>query len=110
MSRLWLSVIECNCKVLDRQLKEQFIHGLNDTGMLGEIIWELAKIHKNTEITSKNVLCWAKRVKAQKAQSAIMNRLIGEKELDKLKIVKNTYNDSIRRPSGQTKMPTKHMC
>ena len=53
MGRLWLSAIECNYKELDRQLKEQFIHGLNDTDMLGEIIRELTKIQKNAEITSK---------------------------------------------------------
>ena len=33
MGRLLLSVIECNCKELNRQLKQQFIHGLNDTDM-----------------------------------------------------------------------------
>ena len=52
LGRLWLLAIECNYKELDRQLKEQFIHGLNDTDMLGEIIWELTKIHENEEITS----------------------------------------------------------
>ena len=65
MGRLWLSVIECNHKEFNRQLKEQFIHGLNDTDMLGEIILELTKIHENAEITSENVLSWVKRVKAQ---------------------------------------------
>ena len=35
--------------------------------MLGEIIWELTKIHVNEEITSENGLSWAKRVKAQRA-------------------------------------------
>ena len=29
---------------IDRQLKEQFIHGLNDNGMMVEIIMELAKV------------------------------------------------------------------
>ena len=53
MGRLWLSAIECNYKELSRQLKEQFIHGLNDSDMVAEIIWEL---NENTEITSENVL------------------------------------------------------
>ena len=56
MGRLWLLAIECNYKEVDRQLKEQFIHGLNDTDMLGEIIKELTKIHEDEEITSENVL------------------------------------------------------
>ena len=50
MGRLQLLAIECNYKELDRQLKEQFIHGLNDTEMLGEIIKELTKIQENEEI------------------------------------------------------------
>ena len=53
MGRLWLSLIECNYKEIDRQLKEQFIHGLKDTEMLGEIIKELTKVHENEEITSE---------------------------------------------------------
>ena len=76
--------------------------------MLGEIIQELSKIHENEEITSRNVLSWAKRVKVQRAQSAIMNGLTEAKEFDKLKLVKKTHKDSPRRPT-QTKTPTKQM-
>ena len=63
MGTLWQLATECNYKELDRQLKEQFIHALNDTDMLGEIIWKLTNIHENEEITSKNVLSWVKIVK-----------------------------------------------
>ena len=45
MGRLWLSVIECNYKQLNRKLKEQFIHGLNDTDVLGK---NNSGAHKNT--------------------------------------------------------------
>ena len=38
IGRLQLSAVECNYQELNRQLKEQFIHGLNDMEMLGEII------------------------------------------------------------------------
>ena len=48
MGRLWIAVVECNYKEVDRQLKEQFIHGLNDRIMLDEIVRELtAKITAN---------------------------------------------------------------
>ena len=30
MGRLWVAAVECNYQEVDRQLKEQFIHGLND--------------------------------------------------------------------------------
>ena len=71
---------------------------------------ELTIKHANREITSENVLCWAKRVETQRAQSAIMNCLTEAKEFDKLKIVKNTCKDGPRRSSTQTKMPPKQTC
>ena len=41
MGRLQVVAAECNYKELDSQLKEQFIHGLNDKMMLDEVIREL---------------------------------------------------------------------
>ena len=41
--------------------------------MLGDIIRELTKVKKCSGITSENVLAWAKRVEAQRAQSMVMN-------------------------------------
>ena len=38
IERLHMAVVECNYHEVDRQLKEQFIHGLNDKYMLEEII------------------------------------------------------------------------
>ena len=40
MERLQIMAAKCNYQELDRQLKEHFIHGLNDKDMLGEIIKE----------------------------------------------------------------------
>ena len=48
MGRLRLPAIECNYKDIDRQLKKQFIHNLNDTDMLAEIFKELIKMKENT--------------------------------------------------------------
>ena len=41
MGRLRTPAVECKYKEVDRQLKEQFIHGLNDKEMLAEVIREL---------------------------------------------------------------------
>ena len=60
MGRLRCAVAECNYQELDRQLKEQFIHGPNDKDMLGEIIKELTATRGNDLITRGNVLAWAK--------------------------------------------------
>ena len=67
MGTLSLAAIEYSYKEIDRQLKEQFIHGLSDPYMLIEIIRELIKIQENTEITSEKVLCLPKRVVDQRA-------------------------------------------
>ena len=47
MGRLRIATAECNYKKIDRQLKEQFIHGLNDDDMIIEIIKDLTKTEKN---------------------------------------------------------------
>ena len=41
MGRLHVAVAECNYREIDQQLKEQFIHGLNNRVMLDEVIREL---------------------------------------------------------------------
>ena len=41
MRRLCITAVECNYREVARQLKEQFIHGLNDQYTLEEIIKEL---------------------------------------------------------------------
>ena len=46
MSRLRLAALECNYKETDRQLKEKFIHRLNDNDIMVEIIRELTKLKK----------------------------------------------------------------
>ena len=75
MGRLWVAAVECNYQEVDRQHKEQFIHGLNDKCMLEEIIKEQAVIKNDDHIMSGGVLAWAKRVDAQRAQAAVLNTL-----------------------------------
>ena len=53
MGRLRAAAVECNYKEIDRQLKEQFIHGLNDEKMLAEIIRELTKCKENNTVHSE---------------------------------------------------------
>ena len=56
--------VECNYQEVDRQLKEQFFNGLDDTEMLGEIIRELTKVKADNTIIRETVLAWAKKVGA----------------------------------------------
>ena len=48
MDRLRIAAIDFNYKEIDRKLKEQFIHGLNDNGMMVEIIKGPTKTEENT--------------------------------------------------------------
>ena len=59
MGQLCMAAAECGYKKMDRQLKEQFIHSLNDKSMLEEIIRELTSRNGNVQI-SENVLVWVK--------------------------------------------------
>ena len=60
MGRPCVAVAECNYTELDRQLNEQFIHGLNDKLRLDEIIRELTAKNNDEHVTSEGMLTWAK--------------------------------------------------
>ena len=98
MGRLRVAEIECNYQEVDRQLKEQFIHGLNDKNRLEEIIKELITVKSNEQITSGNVLAWAKRVEAQRAQAAVMRTITKSKDFDKIKVTRPAQTNSPRTP------------
>ena len=52
--------------------------------MLADIINELTKAEENVNVTSEQVLPWAKRAEAQRAQSLVINFLSEMKEFDKM--------------------------
>ena len=54
MGRCRLAAIECNYKEMDRQLKEQFIHVLNDNDILAEIIRELPNTEEGICLDKKS--------------------------------------------------------
>ena len=56
MGRLWVAAVECNYQKVDRQFKEQFIHGLNNKCMLEEILKELTATKIEDHTTSGGVL------------------------------------------------------
>ena len=102
VGRLCVVAVECNYRELDRQLKEQFIHGLNDKCMLDKIIKEPTATNSNDEITSEGMLAWVKRVEAQRAQAGVLNTITELQQFDKVKIAKKTKEDNTRCPPGTT--------
>ena len=85
MGRLHVVAAECNYRELDRQLKEKFIHRLNDKLMLDEIIRELTTKNNDEQVTSEGMLTWAKQIEAQTAKAAILNNIIESHQFDKIK-------------------------
>ena len=99
MGHLCMAAAECGYKEIDQQLKEQFIHRLNDRVMLDEIIRELTSKTNSEQTTSKDVLAWAKRVKAQSMQASVLNDITETKTFDKIKNApesKNTWGERIK--------------
>ena len=78
---------ECNYKEIDCQLKEQFIHGLNDKTMLDEVIRELTTKSISDKMTSEDMLIWAKR-EAQRMQVAILSDINDSQKFDRVKVPK----------------------
>ena len=97
-----MAAVECNYQEIDRQLKEQFIHGLNDKYMLKEIIKELTTTKDDDHITSGGVLAWTKRVEVQRAQAAVLNTITELRQFNKVKIAKSPKEGNARGPLDLT--------
>ena len=92
MGRLHVVAAECSYREVDQQLKEQFIHGLNDETMLDEVIRELTAKNSSEQTTSEDVLSWARRIEAQRALAAILSDITEAQKFDKVKLVQKPKN------------------
>ena len=79
---------EHNYKELDCQLKEQFIHGLNDKTMLDKVIRELTTKGRKDKTTSEDVLICPMRVEAQRMKAVILSDITNSQRFDQVKVVK----------------------
>ena len=61
MGRLRLTDVECNYQEIDRQLREQFIHGLNDIDMLVEILMKIKTVRSGQRQSKKKPHAHTKR-------------------------------------------------
>ena len=102
MGRLHVAAAECNYRQVDQQLKEQFIHGLNEKIMLDEVIRELTARISDEQMTSEGVLAWAKRVEAPRAQAAILKDITELCQFDKITMVKNSKGSQDRKTKNTT--------
>ena len=84
MGRFCINEVDCEYKECDRRLMEQFINGLDDEVILEEIIQELTALKDNSEVSSDEVLMWAKKVEAQRAQMKVLDNLIDKRSLSLL--------------------------
>ena len=101
MGRLCIAVAECSYGEVDQQLKQQFIHGLNDKTMLDKIIRELTAKDNNDQMMSEDMLVWAKRIEVWRAQAAILNDITESQKFDKVKLA--------QKPKNKWDMETTHL-
>ena len=88
MGRIGVAMAECNYKEIDCQLKEQFIHGLNDKMVVDKVIRELTTKSSSDQMTSEDMLIWAKRVEAQRMQAVILSDITESQRFDQVKVAK----------------------
>ena len=96
MGRIRTAVVECKNKEVGRQIKEQFINGLNDNEMLTEVIRELKNCEENVIIPSETVLVWANKVEAQRAQTVVINSLHESKNFETITHKENRFNKNMQ--------------
>ena len=66
---------DCEYHEYDRRLTEQFITGLDNEVMIGEIIWELTALKDISEAISYQILMWVERVEAQSGQKEVLDNI-----------------------------------
>ena len=99
MGRLHMVAAEGNYREIDRQLKEQFIHGLNDKVMLEEVIRELTVKSNDEQTTSEGILAWAKRVEVQ---VTILNDITELCQFNKIKMAQKSKDSQMRQTTSMT--------
>ena len=60
---------------------------------------ELMTVKGDDKITGGNVLAWAKRVEAQRAQAAVMSAITETKEFNKIKVSRLAWTNKPRTPA-----------
>ena len=102
MGRWCVAAAECSYREIDQQLKEQFIHGLNDKIMLDGVIRELRTKNNNEQTGSEDVLAWAKRTEVQLAKAAILNDITESHKFDKIKMAQKSKSSWDREMTHTT--------
>ena len=74
--------MECEYRTYDRLLTEQFIGGLNDNGIIDEILREVTMLVDIEEAISACVLTLVHRLEANRAQRSALNNIKEAKEFD----------------------------
>ena len=75
MVKLQTREAECDYKESNRELTQQFIHGLGDEGMMSWILREVPVLVDINNFTSEGALLWVQRVEAQRAQKEALDSI-----------------------------------
>ena len=64
MGKLQTKAADYDYNKHNSKLTEQFIHGLDDEGIISEILREIAAVENVGDATSEQILLWAQRLEA----------------------------------------------
>ena len=62
-----------------------FIHGLDDEGMISEILRKVSALEDINDATSERVLIWALQVEAQRVQKEVLDSIKEAKDFDSIR-------------------------
>ena len=68
MDHFWIKVKKCDYKGNGRRLKEQFTNSKINDDMITEIMQEFMAGTNTNEVTSEQILAWARKVGVQRAK------------------------------------------
>ena len=71
-------------KAYNRELTEQFIHGLHGESMISENLRKVSLMEDINDVTSKRKLPWVQRVEAQRVQKEALDSIKEVKEFDSI--------------------------
>ena len=94
MDQLRIKVNECSCQDDDRWLKQQFMNGIKNKAMTSNIIKKLTAIKNADEVTSEQVLAWARRMEVQRLWKDMVATIQEAKEFDLENVLKHQQKES----------------
>ena len=84
MDRLQTKEAYCDYNEYDRRLTEQFIHGLDNKGMISEMLRKVSVLEDIDDTTSEWILLLTQNIEAKRAQKEAFDNLKEAKDFESI--------------------------